>query len=227
MKEDPAPDAKCRDKFLVQSVAVAADKEFNNVGSLVCSVHVYLRATWQYNPANISKQWSHIEQTNKASIQEKKIRVAFLPADASTPAAKTNGVGNVAAVTPSQHSPSPDASALHHTAVTGLESPKPVSDATTRSPAPDSPATFSNALPTSVDDVKAQLAAAQEKIVQLTAKASEEGQLRRRKGAEVLEAKGYPNAAQAVAHPTQVGVPLKWVAILVLIFFFLGWKVFK
>ena len=35
MKEDPPPDAKCRDKFLVQSVLVTADKEFTNVGSLV------------------------------------------------------------------------------------------------------------------------------------------------------------------------------------------------
>jgi hypothetical protein len=39
MKEDPAPDAKCRDKFLVQSVLVTADKEFTNVGSLVCIFH--------------------------------------------------------------------------------------------------------------------------------------------------------------------------------------------
>lgn len=38
MKEDPAPDAKCRDKFLVQSVLVTADKEFTNVGSLVCTL---------------------------------------------------------------------------------------------------------------------------------------------------------------------------------------------
>lgn len=36
MKEDPPPDAKCRDKFLVQSVLVTADKEFTNVASLVC-----------------------------------------------------------------------------------------------------------------------------------------------------------------------------------------------
>lgn len=28
-------DARCRDKFLVQSVAVTADKEFNNVASIV------------------------------------------------------------------------------------------------------------------------------------------------------------------------------------------------
>jgi hypothetical protein len=35
MKEDPPLDAKCRDKFLVQSVLVTADKEFTNVASLV------------------------------------------------------------------------------------------------------------------------------------------------------------------------------------------------
>jgi len=35
MKEDPPPDAKCRDKFLVQSVLVTADRDFTNVGSLV------------------------------------------------------------------------------------------------------------------------------------------------------------------------------------------------
>lgn len=43
MKEDPPPDAKCRDKFLVQSVLVTADKEFTNVGSLVrCVVISYI-----------------------------------------------------------------------------------------------------------------------------------------------------------------------------------------
>ena len=35
MKEDPPLDARCRDKFLVQSVLVTADKEFTNVASLV------------------------------------------------------------------------------------------------------------------------------------------------------------------------------------------------
>lgn len=35
MKQDPPLDAKCRDKFLVQSVAVTPDREFDNVGSIV------------------------------------------------------------------------------------------------------------------------------------------------------------------------------------------------
>lgn len=41
MKQEPPPDAKCRDKFLVQSVAVTADKEFTNTGSIVrCPVSI-------------------------------------------------------------------------------------------------------------------------------------------------------------------------------------------
>jgi hypothetical protein len=48
MKEDPPPDAKCRDKFLVQSVLVTADKEFTNVGSLV-AISPRAHATKAYN----------------------------------------------------------------------------------------------------------------------------------------------------------------------------------
>jgi hypothetical protein len=35
MKDEPAPDAKCKDKFLVQTVAVTKDMEFANVSSIV------------------------------------------------------------------------------------------------------------------------------------------------------------------------------------------------
>jgi hypothetical protein len=35
MKEEPPLEARCRDKFLVQSVAIAADKELNNVAQIV------------------------------------------------------------------------------------------------------------------------------------------------------------------------------------------------
>lgn len=35
MKVEPPLDAKCRDKFLVQSVAVTADKEFTNIAAIV------------------------------------------------------------------------------------------------------------------------------------------------------------------------------------------------
>ena len=35
MKEDPPPDIKCRDKFLVQTVAITADKESQNATEIV------------------------------------------------------------------------------------------------------------------------------------------------------------------------------------------------
>ena len=44
MKEQPPPDAKCRDKFLVQSVAVTADKEFTNIGAIV---RIHLDRLWK------------------------------------------------------------------------------------------------------------------------------------------------------------------------------------
>ncbi|PSR98965.1 PapD-like protein [Coniella lustricola] len=56
MKEDPPLDAKCRDKFLVQSVIITSDLEFSNVQTI----------------------WDSVD---KSSVQEKKIRVTFLPAN--------------------------------------------------------------------------------------------------------------------------------------------------
>ncbi len=35
MKQEPPLDAKCRDKFLVQSVIITADKEFSGVSQIV------------------------------------------------------------------------------------------------------------------------------------------------------------------------------------------------
>lgn len=35
MREDPPPDARCRDKFLVQSVAITPDRDLGNVTAIV------------------------------------------------------------------------------------------------------------------------------------------------------------------------------------------------
>lgn len=40
MKEDPPLETKCRDKFLVQSVAVASDNEDSVGGPTVCFNHL-------------------------------------------------------------------------------------------------------------------------------------------------------------------------------------------
>jgi len=44
MKDEPPLDAKCKDKFLVQTVAVTGDMEFANVTSIV-SVAITSRAS--------------------------------------------------------------------------------------------------------------------------------------------------------------------------------------
>ncbi|MCJ1388792.1 phosphatidylinositol-binding protein scs2 [Xylographa bjoerkii] len=79
MKDDPPLDARCRDKFLVQSVGITADQD-----------------------------WQNIEKTAKSSIQERKIRVTFLPShDSLTP--QHNNVNGTHAQdeAPPIYSPSP------------------------------------------------------------------------------------------------------------------------
>ncbi|KAG0212347.1 phosphatidylinositol-binding protein scs2 [Mortierella sp. GBA30] len=58
MKEDPPADFKCKDKFLVQSIAITAERE-------------------QLLPTEL---WPTMEREAKDQIREKKIRCAFLPA---------------------------------------------------------------------------------------------------------------------------------------------------
>ncbi|KAG9326061.1 hypothetical protein KVV02_000772 [Mortierella alpina] len=57
MREDPPVDFKCKDKFLVQSVAITAERE-------------------QLAPQDL---WPTIEREAKDQIREKKIRCVFLP----------------------------------------------------------------------------------------------------------------------------------------------------
>lgn len=75
MKEDPPADAKCKDKFLVQSVAITGDLEFSNVTSIVGLLKsLYLRTVILIHMVG------QFERAPKAAIQERKIRVTYLPA---------------------------------------------------------------------------------------------------------------------------------------------------
>lgn len=38
MKEEPALNAKCKDKFLIQSTLITAEKETMSLGDLVCPI---------------------------------------------------------------------------------------------------------------------------------------------------------------------------------------------
>lgn len=199
MKEDPPLDAKCRDKFLVQTVQIPAGQEINNAQAL----------------------WSHVEQTNKSAISEKKIRVQFLPADAATPAKQTtNGVS---------HLDTPPASTPGNTTIAEAVTPQPARSAPTiDEPASSAPASsVAAAIPRTKEEAQESVAELKNTIAKLTSQLKEQGELRQRNVASKLEEKGYGNVAQVVREPNQAaGVPLQWVALLCLISFLVAWIFF-
>lgn len=195
MKEDPPPDARCRDKFLVQSVAVDANTDAANIGSV----------------------WNNLDSTAKSSVQEKKIRVSFLPADAG---ATTNGVASSQhddEQPPAYSSPSPSTGTAAAAAVTPSRSVA----ATDKSPSPD---TTASAIPTNQEDLRAKLDEANATISRLRAEAAEG--LRQRKPQEGAE-KAVEQVKQSMQNaPAPGGVPLPIVAALCLLCFVIAWMFF-
>lgn len=215
MKEDPPPDAKCRDKFLVQSVLVTADKEF----------------------ANVTAIWQNVEKTAKSSIQERKIRVNFLAPSGASQAVNGVGSANGEDSPPAYSSPSPQfgspatvSSSTPSRAVpmdAKPEGAKSVGEAkaTTTNPATSSSvgaaaAAVTNAVPMSTEELKAQLADAKAQILKLKEQAGDSG-LRQRKVNEAGE------KMQTMAQQSgDVGVPLQIVAGLCLLSFLLAYFFF-
>ncbi|KAF2759592.1 VAMP-associated protein [Pseudovirgaria hyperparasitica] len=205
MKEDPPPDAKCRDKFLVQSVAVSADREFSNVASI----------------------WSHIEETAKSSIQERKIRVVFLPADGSEAATPLKSNGITADHAPS--SPSPDAvtpqriSDSTPSVTTARETVEHVAG-TARAAVTSGASTVVAAVPTNTEELKQQLATAQATIVKLKDEATQG--LRQRKIGTDSQRSGPGTVTATLQRAPANGVPVPYVAGLCLISFILAYFFF-
>lgn len=212
MKEDPPLDARCRDKFLVQSVAVDSTDE-----------------------SSVPAVWSNIEKTAKSSIQEQKIRVQFLPAGTdTTPAA--------AAVSTPSHSTSThgltttDEPPAYSSPTQVYGSPTPASDAKSSTGSARSATTnaaessqaglagaataISNAIPKNQDELQAQLDAARQRISELTTQLSDP-QVRQRKVAEAQE-----KVQTIVQQSQESGVPLHIVAALCLVSFLIAWAFF-
>lgn len=200
MKEDPPPDAKCRDKFLVQSVAITSGTDTS---------------------LNVSQIWTEIEQTAKSSIQERKIRVSFLPADGS---ATTNGVSSddqppaysspsASAVTPQRGSDTRDTSMADSTmgsTIIGGASGAAASAAAT--------------IPTSSEQLKQQLAEANATITRMREQAAEG--IRQRKPQEAAQ-QAVQSVKQSVQQgQTPGGVPVQIVAALCLLCFLIAYLFF-
>ena len=223
MKEDPPLDARCKDKFLVQSVAIPSDTA---------------------EGLNVSQIWSGIESTNKSSIQEKKIRVVFLPAEGQQQH-HNNGLASSAASgldnsvysedqPPSYSSPSPQAVTPQRSAVgptsTFDEKPegaKSRGDAvnSAHNPAQSSgvAAAVASAIPTSQDDVRRQLEDAKATIARLQEQAT--SGLRQRNVAGSGEKSTSQNGLATKAGSSG-GVSVQIVALLCLLCFLIAYFFF-
>jgi hypothetical protein len=221
MKQEPPADAKCRDKFLVQSVLITPDKEFSNVTQI----------------------WDSVERGS--AIQEKKIRVTWLAPiqegpSASTPVRQmaTNGYeGTPDAAPPAYSSPGgEDTTILEDAPSTQQPEPKelrqePEAAQTSAFSAPAVAATVKSASAETYEDLKDKLSKAEATITSLKNEVA--GGLRQRKTAATTSGSGdnkagTPQLAQAERPTSQgtEGVPVQVVALLCLASFLLAYFFF-
>ncbi|KAI4154633.1 MAG: hypothetical protein L6R39_001370 [Caloplaca ligustica] len=220
MKEDPPPDARCRDKFLVQTAALAPDSDASNIPAI------------------------SIEKANKSAIQERKIRVVFLPADGSsaTPSHHTSHgqyLGDEAppaygSPAPSFGSPAPNASTPMNRSATDSkdQAGAPATESTMsnmQSTASNAASSVANAFPTSGEDLRAQLDKAKAEISRLTRQTEEQG-LRQRKSDAVnqdsRERVTTGTTGMGIQQQPAEGVPVQIVAALCLVSFLLAYFLF-
>ncbi|RDW57141.1 putative integral ER membrane protein Scs2 [Aspergillus mulundensis] len=211
MKDEPAPDAKCKDKFLVQTVAVTKDMEFANVSSI-------------------------FEKATKSAIQERKIRVTWLAADEpSITQEDTNGTNAQDDEPPSYSSPKGE----FETPAAGLSknpnatSPIPAPDfnesVKREYPTPQvsenkaASAKSSSASSVKQNDYEARLLEANAQIQRLKDKLADQGLRQRKIGGESEKSSaGLVQQAQAV----EAGVPVRIVASLCLLSFLIAYFFF-
>ncbi|KAK4040307.1 PapD-like protein [Parachaetomium inaequale] len=225
MKQEPPADAKCRDKFLVQSVIITADKEFSNVTQI----------------------WDGVE---RSAIQEKKIRVTWLGPSSEGPSHPVaTPVRQMAAngfdatpdtAPPSYSSPQDDTTILEDAQAEPKEKDygnEPESTQATQAtafaaPAAAMAATVKSAAADTYEELKDQLAKAEATITSLRNEVASGLRQRKTGGGTSAEdtSKGAPQLAQAERQTQQArgteGVPVQIVAVLCLVSFLLAYFFF-
>ncbi|KAK4104531.1 VAMP-associated protein [Parathielavia hyrcaniae] len=248
MKQEPPADAKCRDKFLVQSVIISGDKEFTSVTQI----------------------WDSVE---KSAIQEKKIRVSWLAPShelqsLATPVRRAGANGYNATpdtAPPTYSSPTGDDTTIaDETALPSQPEPKEVRYHWEQQPSPEptqeaqqqqqqsvfsaagataaaagAAATVKSAAADTYEELKEQLAKAEATIASLKKNEAASGLRQRKPAAPPSESEGKSGAAGATtatkAQLTQAerpaargteGVPVQIVALLCLASFLLAYFLF-
>ncbi|KAL7949394.1 PapD-like protein [Trichoderma barbatum] len=210
MKADPPLDAKCRDKFLVQSAPITADKEFASIASV-------------------------LESTDKSAIFERKIRVNWLapgdspdhgPTAVATPSKPTAVNGSYDTPDAPRAYSSPSAADSPNTAPPPYVNEDREEDESRPQTAKSAASKTASAAASTVlpagDDYKS-------KIAQLEAELAnyKSGGLRQRnvKGSSETDKSSGGALAQQAKQGVE-GVPVKIVAILCLISFLLAYVFF-
>ncbi|KAI1751290.1 putative integral ER membrane protein Scs2 [Xylaria castorea] len=202
MKQEPPSGTKCRDKFLVQSVAITPEKDFANLASI----------------------WDSID---KSSVIEKKIRVAFLEPKSSPVADSTittphkstavNSSDATPEVAPPAYSSPGDYSAGRSEPKSSIEEESRLEEKPGLA-APVPVATTKNSEPSQ----------AEPKIEKKSAQVKDNGGLRQRKTGSTTEAKPITKPAELAqaARAGTEGVPVQITAILCLLSFLLAYFFF-
>ncbi|KAL6714918.1 phosphatidylinositol-binding protein scs2 [Lecanora helva] len=226
MREDPPPDARCRDKFLVQSVAITPERDLGSVSTI----------------------WQNVEKVAKGTIEERKIRVVFLPAEGANATPQHNKVNGThlgdappayGSPSPSYGSPGPEAVTpnTRSTATDSRPSTYSKGFAETASHAPENAgskigaATSSvpSVVPTSGEDLRDQLAQAKATITKLTQQNEEQGLRQRKVDAVNQDSKERittGTTGMGVQQQPAEGVPVQVVAALCLLSFLLAYFFF-
>lgn len=197
--------------------------------------------------ANRVWQWSHIEQTSKSSIQEKKIRVLFLAPDDAAPGAtpaKSNSLSRdsmVPSPSPSHEAVTPQRGVSDASGPVSVPQERPSDSKNlgeirneTYNPATgggaqavlnSAAASLSNAMPSS-RELEAQLAEAKAQIARLSQQVSEASGLRQRKTDSAQDSKSQMATATEARQAPAGGVPVHITALLCLISFLLAYFLF-
>ncbi|KAI0420663.1 putative integral ER membrane protein Scs2 [Xylaria grammica] len=209
MKQEPPLGTKCRDKFLVQSVAITPEKDF----------------------ANLATIWDTID---KSLVQEKKIRVAFLdPKSASAADATTTTPSKSIAVNGGDATPDVAPPAYSSPSDFGASRSEPKSSIEEES-RPEEKASFAAPIVAattktselSYEELEKKVLQAESVIEQLK---KDDGGLRQRKTASSTAAeKSSAKPAQLAQAPRAgtEGVPVQITAILCLLSFLLAYIFF-
>ena len=178
-------------------------------------------------------QWQGIEQSAKSSIHEKKIRVAFLPADGSAPA--VNGVSHGEdssfrdSPTPAPRTPmrgSESAAAEERPASSNKETARSAESAAAGTTIGAVAASVAKAVPTSSEELQAQLAEAKATITRLQAQAQEAVLRQRKTDSATKGATEKSTSGLSVQHAPAGGVSVPVAALLCLLCFLIAYFFF-